>query len=117
MHTIGRRTLVFTLLYGDTWAAFQGKATKGKRRQVIFPQGFTPEAGTQYECRLSETLTGEWRYKGEVFTVCRAERVDMPSSGEVSEYIEVQKVNRKLHPKTMAGLLDSALKARKESRS
>lgn len=80
----GQRSITFTNLYGDKYAAFEGKATNWKRRYVIFPEGFVPEDGKEYVCEVYETLTGEFQYNGETFCVCRARWVDMATDGEVT---------------------------------
>lgn len=65
--------LKFVHLYDDKYAAFRGTRLPRRRREVIFPDGFEPEEGKEYECNVRRTLSGVFHYEGEDFDVCYAQ--------------------------------------------
>lgn len=66
------RYVKFTHLYGDTFVAFRGKRLAHKRREAIFPDGFTPTEGVSYLADIQETATGDFVHNEEHFSVSRA---------------------------------------------
>lgn len=52
---------------------FRGTRLPRRRREVIFPDGFNPEEGKEYECNVRRTMTDVFHYEGEDFDVCYAQ--------------------------------------------
>lgn len=82
-----RTGIKFKHLYGAVFAAFRGKATKKKSRNIVFPpEKFTPQEDQEYEVYLLPTRTGEFVYQGETFRVVRTRLVTEASVIDEIDY-------------------------------
>jgi len=79
-----KMTLNFRHLYDDRFAAFAKARYSWELPKIIFPSGFQPEIGRDYECIVNQTKTGRFTFENTIYHTCYA----MLEAGNILHYMD-----------------------------